>query len=50
MSVDWFATLSDTMESTLSIHSPISRVTFLLIFGTKVSTVGWDFLGLLCID
>jgi hypothetical protein len=34
------------MEPSLWIHSPSSGVTFLLRFGTIVSTVGWNVLGM----
>jgi hypothetical protein len=37
---------SNTLEPSLWIHSLGSRVTLLLIFGTVVSMVGWNVLGL----
>jgi hypothetical protein len=46
LSVDWFGKPSNTLESSFCIHSPGSRVTLLLRFGTIVSTVGWNVLGL----
>jgi hypothetical protein len=46
LSVDWFGKPSNTLEPSLWIHSPGSGVTLLLRFGTVVSTVGWNILGL----
>jgi hypothetical protein len=37
---------SNTLEPSLWIHSPGSRVMLLLRFGAVVSTVGWNVLGL----
>jgi hypothetical protein len=46
LSVDWFGKPSNTLEPSLWIHSPGSGVTLLLRFGTIVSMVGWNVLGL----
>jgi hypothetical protein len=46
LSDDYFGKPSNTLESSLWIHSPGSGVTLLLRFGAIVSTVGWKFLGL----
>ena len=46
LSTDWFGKPSNTLEPSLRIHSPGSGVTLLLSFGTIVSTVGWNVLGL----
>jgi hypothetical protein len=46
LSDDWFGKPSNTLEPSLWIHSPGSGVTLLLRFGTIVSTVGWNVLGL----
>jgi hypothetical protein len=46
LGVHWFRKPSNTLELSLWIHSPRSGVTLLLIFGTIVSTVGWNVLGL----
>jgi hypothetical protein len=46
LGVDWFGKPSNTLELSLWIHSPGSGVTLLLRFGTIMSTVGWNVLGL----
>jgi hypothetical protein len=46
LSVDYFGKSSNTMEPSLWIHKPSSRVTLLLRLGTTVSTVRWNVLGL----
>jgi hypothetical protein len=46
LSADWFGKPSNTLEPSLWIHLPGSGVTLLLRFGTIVSMVGWNFLGL----
>jgi hypothetical protein len=46
LSVDWFGKPSNTLEPSLWIHSPGLGVTLLLRFGTVVSMVGWNVLGL----
>jgi hypothetical protein len=46
LSADWFGKPSNTLEPSLWIHIPVSGVTLLLIFGTIVSMVGWNILGL----
>jgi hypothetical protein len=45
LSVDWFRKPSNTLELSLWIHSPSLGVTLLLIFGSVVSMVGWNVLG-----
>jgi hypothetical protein len=46
LSADWYGKPSNTLELFLWIHGPVSGVTLLLIFGTIMSTVGWNVLGL----
>jgi hypothetical protein len=46
LGADWFGKPSNTLEPSLWIHSPGSGVTLLLRFGTIVSIVGWNVLGL----
>jgi hypothetical protein len=46
LSADWFRKPSNTLEPSLWIHSLGSGVTLLLRFGTIVSTIGWNVLGL----
>jgi hypothetical protein len=46
LSADWFGKPSNTVESSLWIHSPGLGVTLLLIFQAVVSTIGWNVLGL----
>jgi hypothetical protein len=46
LSVNCFGKQSNTLEPSLWIHSPGSGVTPMLIFGTIVSTFGWNVLGL----
>jgi hypothetical protein len=40
LSADWFGKTSNTLEPSLCIHSPGSRVTLLLRFGVVVSWLG----------
>ena len=46
LSVVWFGNPSNTLEPSLWIHSTGSGVTLMLIFGTIVSMVGWNVLGM----
>jgi hypothetical protein len=46
LSADWFGKSINTLELSLWIHSPGSEVTLMLRFGTTISTVGWNVLGL----
>jgi hypothetical protein len=46
LGADLFEKPSNTLKPSLWIHSPGSGVTLLLIFGTVVSKVGWNVLGL----
>jgi hypothetical protein len=46
LSYEWFGKPSNTLEPSLWIHSPGSRVTLLLRFGTVVYTIGWNVLGM----
>jgi len=50
LSIEWFGKTSNTLEASLRIHRPSSRVTLLLRLGTIVSTVGWIILGLQLVD
>ena len=50
LSVDWFGKPSNTLEPSLWIRSPRSGLTLLLRFGTIVSTIGWNVLGIQPVD
>jgi hypothetical protein len=46
LSDDWFGKPSDTLEPSLWIHSPVSRLTLLLRLEISMSMVGWSVLGM----